>query len=55
MKRILFSLIALFLFIAANAQDSTNKNRSLESLMLTRNQEADISIPGGSKQNLNKN
>ena len=25
MKRILFSLIALFLFIAANAQDSNNK------------------------------
>ena len=36
-------------------QDNTNKNRSLETLMSSRNQDIDISIPGGSKQNLNKN
>ena len=36
-------------------QDNTNKNRSLETLMSSRNQDLDISIPGGSKQNLNKN
>jgi hypothetical protein len=33
--------------------DNSNKNNSLESLMNMRNQE-NISIPGGSKQNLNK-
>jgi hypothetical protein len=32
--------------------DNTNKNSTLESLMMSRNQEIDI--PGGQKQNLNK-
>jgi len=36
-------------------QDNTNKNRTLETLMSSRNQDIDISIPGGSKPNLNKN
>ena len=34
--------------------DNTNKNRTLENLMSSRNQDIDISIPGGQKQNLNK-
>jgi hypothetical protein len=34
--------------------DNTNKNRTLENLMNSRNQDSDISIPGGVKQNLNK-
>jgi len=37
----------------ASIQDITNKNLSLENLMMTRNK--DIDIPGGQKQNLNKN
>jgi hypothetical protein len=34
--------------------DNSNKNRTLENLMSTRNQDIDVPISGGSKQNLNK-
>ena len=34
--------------------DNTNKNRTLESVMSSRNQDIDITIPGSTKQNLNK-
>lgn len=34
--------------------DNTNKNRTLETVMSSRNQDIDIAVPGNNKQNLNK-